>query len=468
MNRRLLRTLGVTIAGVAVAEVLLLHWAALAFYGQGLTLGQSLLGLVGAGAFNAAAFPQARRRVRATGLSLVLSRSWILGSIAALLTGILLLVVLLVIGGGSALVGNAELGRVVFVWLGGAVIVTGFGTVLWGASVGNYRVVIDEIALPLRGITPELSGLRIAHISDLHIGPLLQPERLRGFVRRINRLNPDLIVITGDIFDFDPSYVEAGCRELGLLEARLGVYAVLGNHDVYTGAEVVADAIERSTSIRLLRDAWETVDVDGVPLVIAGLDDGGAGWTEREAEHEALDRIAAEIPADVACLLLVHRPSYFAHAARLGFSLLLAGHTHGGQVALPLAHHHNPSRMISSHTRGVFKSGETTLYVNRGLGMAGLPLRINCPREIALIRFSEPAFLESTGAGPSRRCDGPGNRAALAPRCENLGVGVVGQVWCQPALGRFDVHAFSRRVVAHLVAVDPAHREVSGLWVAEI
>ena len=89
--------------------------------------------------------------------------------------------------------------------------------------------------------------LRIAHVTDLHIGPLLPPERLRGFVRRINRLQADLIVITGDLFDFDPSYVEAGCRELGLLEARLGVYAVLGNHDVYTGAAIVADAIVRST-----------------------------------------------------------------------------------------------------------------------------------------------------------------------------------------------------------------------------
>jgi predicted MPP superfamily phosphohydrolase len=386
----MLRTLGLTIAGVAVAEVLLLHWAALAFTRQGLTFGQALLGLAAAGAFNAAVFPLARRRVRASGLGLVFSRGWIMGSIAALLTGVLLLLVLLVIGGGSALLGNPELGRVAFVWVGGAVIVTGFGTVLWGASVGNYRVAIDEITLPLRGFTTELSGLRIAHVTDLHIGPLLEPDRLRDFVGRINRLNPDLIVITGDIFDFDPSYVEAGCRELGRLEARLGVYAVLGNHDVYTGAEVVAEAIARSTRIRLLRDAWETLDVDGVPLVIAGLDDAGDGWTEREAEHDALDRIAAEIPDDVACLLLVHRPSYFAHAAKLGFSLLLAGHTHGGQVALPLATNHNPSRMISNHTRGIFKSGETTLYVNRGLGMAGLPLRINCPREIALIRFADP------------------------------------------------------------------------------
>jgi len=86
--------------------------------------------------------------------------------------------------------------------------------------------------------------------------------------------------------------------------------------------------------------------------------------------------------------LLSHRPSYFAHAARLGFSLVLAGHTHGGQVAFPRAHHVNISRMISDHTRGIFELDDATMYVNRGLGMAGLPLRLNCPREIALIELT--------------------------------------------------------------------------------
>ena len=91
MNRRMLRALGLTIVGVSVAEVLLLQWVALASHGQALTLGQSFLGLAGTGAFNAVSFPLARRRVRATGVGLVLSRSWIMGSIAALLTGTMLL-----------------------------------------------------------------------------------------------------------------------------------------------------------------------------------------------------------------------------------------------------------------------------------------------------------------------------------------------------------------------------------------
>jgi predicted MPP superfamily phosphohydrolase len=85
---------------------------------------------------------------------------------------------------------------------------------------------------------------------------------------------------------------------------------------------------------------------------------------------------------------LAHRPSFFQQAERLGFPLVLSGHTHGGQIALPFATNHNASRMISDQTRGIYKRGESTMYVNRGLGMAGLPLRLNCPREIALIRLT--------------------------------------------------------------------------------
>jgi predicted MPP superfamily phosphohydrolase len=126
------------------------------------------------------------------------------------------------------------------------------------------------------------------------------------------------------------------------------------------------------------------------PLVLAGLEDPGDGWAERDAESRELERMAREIPPDLPCVLLAHRPSWFGHAARVGFPLVLAGHTHGGQVALPVVHQHNASRLISHWTRGCFRLGASTLYVNRGLGMAGLPLRLNCPREIALIRLGAP------------------------------------------------------------------------------
>ena len=115
-------------------------------------------------------------------------------------------------------------------------------------------MVVEEVELPLGDVAPALQELRIAHITDLHIGPLLRGNFLRRLVQKVNALEPDLVVITGDIFDFDPEFIEEGCRELGLLRGRLGVFAVLGNHDVYTGADAVAAGIDRFTSIHLLRN----------------------------------------------------------------------------------------------------------------------------------------------------------------------------------------------------------------------
>ena len=382
------RTLHLLLALLTASEALILHWALLVARGAGLSPAGWALALAGFGAANVFVFPQARKRIRAGGIARLVSRGWIMGSVAALLAGTMLSLVFAFVGGTGALFGVN--GHAHLVWAGGAVLLAGFGTFAWGASVGNLRVRVDDVTLPLRDVAPEQLGIRVAHITDLHIGPLLEAERLRGFVERVNALGADLIVITGDIFDFDPAYIEAGCRELGKLDARLGVFAVPGNHDVHTGVDEVADGIAQLTEIVLLRDSWTEIDVDGSRFVIAGLDDYGEGWTEKEAEHAALEQIAGEVPDGVPCLLLAHRPSYFGHAARLGYSLMLVGHTHGGQIAVPFAHRYNPSRLISHRTRGVFRDGATTMYVNRGLGMAGLPLRINCPREIALIRF-EPA-----------------------------------------------------------------------------
>lgn len=389
MSIRFQRALLLAILLVSLGEVLLVHWITLALGNDGLSAWQWAACLAGFGAVNALLFPQARKRIHATGIALLFSRTWILGSLAALFTGLLLAFVFALAEGGGWLSGVDGAARATGIWLGGAVVALGFGSVLWGASVGSRRIRVDRVTLPLRSLAPELHSIRIAHVTDLHIGPLLRPPRLREFVARINDLEPDLIAITGDIFDFDPAYVEDGCGELAGLRGHHGVFAVLGNHDVYTGAEIVAEGLAKSTSIHLLRNEWKQVGEAGAKLTVAGIEDPGHGWTERSAESPELAKLARDIPDDAPCLLLVHRPSYFAHAAQLGFRLVLAGHTHGGQVALPFAHQHNASRLISRWTRGIFVDGASTLYVNRGLGMAGLPLRINCPREIALIRLAD-------------------------------------------------------------------------------
>jgi predicted MPP superfamily phosphohydrolase len=352
----------------------------------------TVVGLALANAVTLAVLPSAARRARGGYLA---GRLWLVGSVAALVTGPLLALVFAFFGplawlGPLASERLGEVAQALLVPGGGAAVALGFGSIFWGYLVGQRRVEVDRVELPLPGLPDALAGLRIAQISDLHIGLQLRAPLLRELVARVNALEPDLIAITGDVFDFDASFIEEGCRELAALDAPLGVFCVLGNHDVYTGADAVARGLESLTKIRVLRDAWTTVEVAGAKLAIVGVEDPGRGWSEKDATHEALAELAAELPPDLARVLLIHRPSYFAEASRLGYPVSLAGHTHGGQIALPRpAQHHNVSRLISRWTRGLFRDDTTgaLLYVNRGLGVAGPPVRLNCAREISLHRL---------------------------------------------------------------------------------
>jgi predicted MPP superfamily phosphohydrolase len=389
MNPRMRRMFLFAILLVTLSESLILHWTGIAFRGGGFDWTIGSLVILALGVLNMVLFPVARSRVHAKGIGLLFSRVWILGSVAALLTGMMLGIVFALLYGGGWIF-NAEYARDVgILWLGGTVVTLGLGAGLWGATVGNHRVRVDSHSFSLPNFASDLAHIKVVHITDIHVGPLMHTERLARFITRINELEADLIVITGDIFDFSSDYIEAGCRSLANLKARGGVFAVLGNHDHYTGTEEVAAGLAEFTSIRLLRDEWEQIEVDGASLVIAGMEDPKViNWMEKDSESPVLERLAQEIPRDIPCVLLSHRPSFFQQAEQLGFPLVLAGHTHGGQIALPFATNHNASRMISDRTRGIYTHGESTMYVNRGLGMAGLPLRLNCPREIAFIRLT--------------------------------------------------------------------------------
>jgi predicted MPP superfamily phosphohydrolase len=260
---------------------------------------------------------------------------------------------------------------------------------LWAFTGGQTLVDRTRIQVPIVGLHPDHRGLRIGHLTDLHIGNGLEGERLSNAVRQGNTLGADVLVLTGDIFDFDPAYIEDGVRRLAALTAPLGVYAVLGNHDTYTGSEEIAAAFaEHAPGIRLLRDEWERLPLDA-PLYIAGIEDPGRGWTAREFELDSMDRVAASLPQDGPALLLVHRPQAFAQAARLGFPLVLTGHTHGGQLALPMrGGHYNLALVMTGFTRGLYQLDRSVMYVNRGIGVAGPAVRFNCRREMAIVELT--------------------------------------------------------------------------------
>jgi len=336
---------------------------------------------------NALAVPNVTRRRRLPGAAGLAARLYVQLGIGTLLVGLAIAASWLVFLPARLALGF-EPALAAFRVVSPGLVALVVGAVAWGFTGGQSRVARTRLQVGIEDLHDDLHGLRLAQISDLHIGNALEGERLERMVARVNAIEADLIVLTGDLFDFDPAVVDEGARALGELRARLGVYAILGNHDVYVGADRVADALAtRAPGLRLLRDEIVRVPTTA-PLYLAGLEDPGRRWFDRRLRYPVLDALAERRPDDGPVLLLAHQPEIFGHAADLGFPLVLAGHTHGGQLALPTpGGHWNLARVMTPLTRGVYRREATTLYVNRGLGVGGPALRINCPREIAVVEL---------------------------------------------------------------------------------
>lgn len=265
----------------------------------------------------------------------------------------------------------------------------------YGYTIGQRRLRTTTVPLPLRHAPAAWQGLRIAQISDIHIGPNLQREQLERFVGRVNETRADVICITGDIADNASADLETFLPILAGLRATHGVFAILGNHDHYAGAERITAELQRLTPFTVLRDAVSRVPIRGHELCIIGLDDRGRDWA-RGLEHvPQLDHLLHETSPAAPCLLLCHRPDVFPHAASSGIGLTLAGHTHGGQLALPGlgGRSANLARFITEFDRGLFERDGSFLYVNCGLGVTGQRIRLSTPREITVIEVqgSSPA-----------------------------------------------------------------------------
>jgi hypothetical protein len=389
---RVLRSLAV---GLGLAQVAIGHWFTVVLAGRegpGLALGLVLAaGLVAA---NLALVPVLRRARAGRGLPSVVARAYVSVGLVTILLGMAVLAAwagALPAAAALALLGvSPDAAFQAFRAASGGVVLAVAGLLAWGFTGGQARLRHEVVPVRLRGLAPELRGLRVVQLSDLHIGNGMTVARLEDLVRRANALAADLLVLTGDLFDADPAWVEPGCRALAALRARCGVFAVLGNHDHYTGADRVARGLEAlAPNVTLLRKDLVRLPLPA-PLYLAGVDDPPATlWTARDVEVPDLEELARDLPADGPVLLLVHRPEVFRQAARLGFPLVLAGHTHGGQLAVPgLAHRFNLARLMTRFDRGLFHENGSVLYVSRGAGVAGPGLRISSPREITTLTLS--------------------------------------------------------------------------------
>ncbi len=236
------------------------------------------------------------------------------------------------------------------------------------------RFAVNEERIWLDALPEAFSGLRVVQISDIHHGLFLPQKRLAEAVQQTNRLHADIIVLTGDFVTYSRANIEPAAEILGRLRARYGVFAVLGNHDFRVGADAVTSALRRRR-IEVLRNQHITMQFGGASLYVAGVDDYGYGADVRRAVRG--------IPRDAAIVLLAHNPRIISLASRQGVSLVLAGHTHGGQVNLPLlgtVYGRSPERL--RYKIGWDRLGTTQIYVSRGIGTIVLPWRLRCPAEI--------------------------------------------------------------------------------------
>ena len=257
----------------------------------------------------------------------------------------------------------------------------GVGGVVAGLSAVGVRsalagVRIKDVPVRIPSLPPALAGLRLVQISDLHIGPLLQKEWVEGIVERVRALRPDLVAITGDLVDGTVEELREHVAPLArLAEAPRGVYFSTGNHEYYSGVD---DWLRYLPTLGIRPLANERVEL-APGLDVAGIHDPTGRGRYAPDLPAALDGRDANKPV----VLLAHQPRQFREAARHGVSLTLSGHTHGGQI-WPFSW---LVALVQPYIAGLHRLGEAQLYVSRGTGFWGPPMRVFAPAEITLLRL---------------------------------------------------------------------------------
>lgn len=248
-------------------------------------------------------------------------------------------------------------------------------------------VEFTRIRLRIPALPYSFHQYKIVQISDFHLGTWIRRRHLEQIVDRVNALRPDLVVITGDFVNhsaekYAPDLVEV----LSVLKAKDGIISVLGNHDHWTNAEAVRWSLARS-HITELNNSAVGIARNGDTLFIAGIDDHLAGCDD-------LDTVLDQLPEDAVTILLAHEPDFAESSARTGrFVLQLSGHSHGGQIRLPVIGTPYLPPLGRLYPQGLYTINGMQLYTNRGLGTSWLGLRVNCPPEITILTLdsSQPS-----------------------------------------------------------------------------
>ena len=245
---------------------------------------------------------------------------------------------------------------------------------------GLAEVEVVEVGVKLERLPPALSGLTLVQLSDVHVGPTIGRRFMDGIVEKANGLRPDAVVITGDLVDGNVAALREHVEPLGRLAARYGVYFVTGNHEYYSGA-VEWEAELKRLGIRVLRNERVRLGDAGASLDLAGVDDYRARGMAPGHGSDAAPIIAGRDP-ERELILLAHQPKSIVEAEKMGAGLQISGHTHGGQL-FPF---NFAVGLVEPYVAGLERHDERTqIYVSRGTGYWGPPMRMLAPAEITKI-----------------------------------------------------------------------------------
>lgn len=268
---------------------------------------------------------------------------------------------------------------------------TGFGLV-----AARRLAEVKRVRVPVAELPPALEGYRIVQISDIHVGPTIKSDYVRAIVDAVNALEPHLVVLTGDLVDGSVATLREHTQPLADIVARDGRFYVTGNHEYYSGPDAWVREVARLGFTPLVNE-HRLVEVDGARVLVAGVTDAMAGRMVPGHRADA-DAALGGAPAADLRVFLSHQPNTARHAARLGAHLQISGHTHGGQF-FPW---HLPVRLVTPYVAGLFRISRGAsaaadsdlpareamwLYVSRGTGYWGPPMRLGAPSEITVLEI---------------------------------------------------------------------------------
>jgi uncharacterized protein len=263
---------------------------------------------------------------------------------------------------------------------------TAAGLALYSGEIARHEIDIVLRTFHIHNLPTPFHGFRIAQLSDIHLDEFTEPFFLERIVQKVNALNPDLVLLTGDFITHGSLTFAAGghaiyrCAEILTTLTAPQRYAILGNHDVAFNAKLVTQTLV-AHGTPVLINQYVPIERNGARLWLSGLDDPGGGYPNLD--------LAVPAKPDGPVLLMAHAPDFAddvtAHPRGPLVDLMLAGHSHGGQIRLPLLGAMILPPLGQKYPEGFYQFNRMQLYVNRGIGTVGLPFRLNCPPEITLI-----------------------------------------------------------------------------------